>query len=110
MTWIWRQLHRAYRLMTWLRATAGRRLTPAGGLVLGSMCYALFIGFNRENTVTYQAFALLLFLCGTAVTAAFFFRMKFSVRRALPPATAFTRWTGPYRPSRGWSMMASARD
>ena len=84
MTWIWRQLHRTYRLLTWLRATAGRRLTPAGGLVLGSMGYALFIGFNRENTVTYQAFALLLFLCGTAVTASFSFRMKFSIRRTLP--------------------------
>ena len=84
MNWIWRQFYRQYRLFTWLQYAAGRRLTPAGWMLLVSLLITLLLGVNRESMVSYQAFAFLLFLWVTAIVTSFFFRIKISVVRSLP--------------------------
>ena len=84
MNWFWRQIYRQYRLFSWAQYAVGRRLTPAGGLLLASLVLTVLMGVNRETMVSYQAITLLLFLALSAPVAALFFRAKFGVTRDLP--------------------------
>ena len=84
MNWFWRQIYRQYRLFSWVQYAASRRLTPAGGLLLGCLLLTLLMGINRETMVSYQAITLLLFLALSAPVAALFFRVKVTVNRSLP--------------------------
>lgn len=81
---IWHQFYRQYRLASWLQYTVRRRLTRAGWLLVASLFITLVMGVNRENMVSYQGFALLLFLLVAAVVTSFFFRLKVRVTRSLP--------------------------
>ena len=80
-----------YKLIYWsYRATGGgwywarRRFTLAGLCVAGGFIVAGAVGSDIENTVTYQAFALLLALLLQAFACSFFFRARFSATRSLP--------------------------
>ena len=84
MNLIWRQLYRQYRWFTGLRHASGRRLTPAGWMLLASLLITLLLGVNRESMVAYQAFAFLLFLLVAAMVMSLFFRVKIAVTRSLP--------------------------
>jgi len=84
MNWFWRHIYRQYRLFTWVRYAARRRLTSAGGLVLVSLVITLLMGINRETMVSYQGITLLLCLSLAAPLAALFFRVKVAVNRELP--------------------------
>ena len=63
---------------------ARRRFTLAGLCVAGGFVVAGAVGSDIENTVTYQAFALLLALLLQAFACSFFFRARFSATRSLP--------------------------
>ncbi|MDD5141331.1 MAG: DUF58 domain-containing protein [Verrucomicrobiales bacterium] len=80
-----------YQLIYWgYRATSGgwywasRRFTLAGLCVAGGFIVAGAVGSDIENTVIYQAFALLLALLLQAFACSFFFRARFSATRSLP--------------------------
>ena len=63
---------------------ARRRLTLAGWAVVVALFLCGAVGLDIENSVTYQAFALLFALLLFAFTSSFFFRAKFSATRRLP--------------------------
>jgi len=84
MKLIWRQFYRQYRLFAWLQHASRRRMTPAGWMLLGSLVMTMVLGGNRENMVSYQAFAFLLFLWVSALITCCFFRVKISLTRSLP--------------------------
>jgi uncharacterized protein (DUF58 family) len=84
MTWIWRQLYRQYRFLTWLHFASRRRLTRTGWVLLVCLIITLLMGVNLDKMVSYQAFSLLLFLWVSAILSSFFFRTKISVTRSLP--------------------------
>jgi len=84
MTWIWRQIYRHHRWLSWLQSTSRRRLTRAGWVLLGCLFLTLLMGVDRDKMVSYQAFSLLLFLWVSAVIASFFFRAKVAAKRSLP--------------------------
>jgi uncharacterized protein (DUF58 family) len=67
-------------LWYWLR----RRFTLAGWSVVVGGLFAGAFGLDIENSVSYQAFALLLALLLFAGGFSFFFRAKFSATRRLP--------------------------
>ena len=67
-------------LWHWLR----RRFTLPGFCVAGTLLAAGAVGLDVEDTVTYQAFMLLLALLLPAFVCSWFFRAKFSVTRLLP--------------------------
>ena len=80
-----------YKLIYWsYRATGGlwywarRRLTPAGWAMTAALLMTGAVGLDIENSMTYQAFALLLALLHFSFASSFFFRAKFSATRRLP--------------------------
>ena len=79
-----RILYRLYRMFSWLRYRAGRRLTPAGTLALVALMAAAMIGVDTETTVAYQAFTPLLCLLLFAAAFSWSFRPRFSAARRLP--------------------------
>ncbi len=84
MNLLFRILYRFYRVFSWLRCWAQRRLTRAGLAVVGALVVAAAMSLDTENTVAYQAFTLLLFLLFVAVGFSWFFRRRFSALRLLP--------------------------
>lgn len=81
---VFKLFYRCYRLFSWLRYSIPRRLTGAGLAVSGALVVAALTGLDTDNTVAYQAFALLLFLLLVSVPFLFFFRARFAARRLLP--------------------------
>src|SRR6185369_10032764 len=81
---LWHILYRFYRVVSWLRHWVRRRFTRAGLVVLGAVIVAGMMGIDTDNTVSYQAFTLLLFLLLVAVSFGWIFRVRFSVTRLLP--------------------------
>ncbi len=80
-----------YKLIYWLyRVTSSswhwsrRRFTPAGFCAAGALLVTGSFGLDVENTVTYQAFSLVLSFLILAFAASWFFRARFSVQRLLP--------------------------
>lgn len=67
-----------------MRFRISRRVTRAGLAVLGGFFIVSMTGLDTDNTVAYQAFALLLFLLLVSVPFLFFFKVRFSAARSLP--------------------------
>jgi uncharacterized protein (DUF58 family) len=76
--------YRQFRLASRLQWSLGRRLTPAGRLVLGALLAAMVFGPNTRLTVGYQAFALLLALLAVGAVCALARPRPLEVRRRLP--------------------------
>jgi hypothetical protein len=81
---IFRLFYRSYRLFSWLRYAAARRLTPAGWTVLIALMASATMGIDTDNTVAYQGFTPLLFMLLMAAGFSWTFRAKFSAIRLLP--------------------------
>jgi uncharacterized protein (DUF58 family) len=73
-----------YRRAAGMRRRLLRRLTPAGGLVLGAWCLISMLATNPGQTVAYQAWVLLTVLLLSALAFAPVFRLQVRVDRALP--------------------------
>ena len=79
-----RLAYRLYRSASSLNYWAKRRLTPGGWIVFVGLILTAGMATDTEQSLGYQAFALLLCLSVAAVAVAPFFRAKFSVERLLP--------------------------
>jgi uncharacterized protein (DUF58 family) len=79
-----RLAYRIYRLISSLNHWAKRRLTPAGWIVFVGLLLTAGMATDTEQSLGYQAFALLACLALAAIAAAPFFRAKFSAERLLP--------------------------
>ncbi|MDB6068169.1 MAG: hypothetical protein JWR26_4377 [Pedosphaera sp.] len=84
MILLWRILYRIYRLFSWCWYWLPRRFPPTGLSILGAFALAAIIGMDTDNSVTYQGFALLLFLLFMAVAFSWFFKIRYSAARVLP--------------------------
>src|SRR6266699_5824348 len=80
---ILRFLYLLYRLFSWSRFWAARRLTRPGLVVAGAVLLTGVMGFDTENSVAYQAFMPLLALLLVAFLFSWFFKMRFAVERSL---------------------------
>ena len=81
---IYKLIYRNYRVASGIWYWARRRFTVAGLCVTAGCVAAGAVGVDVENTVSYQAFALLMGFLLLAFSCSFFFRGKFSVTRTLP--------------------------
>ncbi len=81
---ILRFLYLLYRLFSWSRFWAARRLTRPGWVVAGAFLLTGVMGFDTENSVAYQAFMLLLALLVVAFLFSWFFKLRFAAERSLP--------------------------
>ena len=79
-----RLAYRLYRLFSSLKHWANRRLTPAGWIVLVGLILTGGMATDTEQSLGYQAFALLCCLSLAALAMAPLFRMHFSAERLLP--------------------------
>ncbi|MBA4149893.1 MAG: DUF58 domain-containing protein [Verrucomicrobia bacterium] len=79
-----RLIYRNYRAYTGITFRFGRRVTPAGWLVLIGLMLAAALGLDTTQTLAYQAFTFLFFCVVMAVFASFFARPKLSFERILP--------------------------
>lgn len=84
MNLLYRPIYWSYRASGGLWYWARRRFTKAGGAVLVAICVSAAVGVDIENTVTYQAFALLFALLWFSFFFSFRFSGKFSATRRLP--------------------------
>ena len=76
--------YRLYRVVTSLRFRVTRRLTRSGLLVVVGLAFTGAMSANPDQSVAYQAFALLLALLVASVAGMVFFRARFEARRELP--------------------------
>jgi uncharacterized protein (DUF58 family) len=81
---IYKLIYRIYRITSGTLYWSRQRFTPAGFCVAGALLVTGSFGLDIENTVTYQAFSLLLVCSVMAFVASWFFRARFSVQRLLP--------------------------
>src|SRR5436190_11952065 len=79
-----RILYRLYRIISSLQHSARRRFTPDGWIVFVDLLLTGGMATDTEQSLGYQAFALLLCLALAAVAVAPFFRVRFSAERLLP--------------------------
>ncbi len=79
-----RLAYRIYRLASTLNHWARRRLTRGGLLVGFGLLLTAGMATDTEQSMGYQAFGLLLCVCAAAMATVPFFRMRFTVERALP--------------------------
>lgn len=84
MTLIYKPIYWMYHGTSGLWYWAGRRFTYPGLCLLTGIVGAGVTGFDIENTVNYQAFALLTGVLVLAMTGSWFFRARFKVMRRLP--------------------------
>ena len=84
MSLIYKPIYWIYRAVSGSWYWARRRFTRAGLCVAGGFFVTGAVGSDIENTVVYQAFALLLSLLIYAFASSFFFRARFSAVRSLP--------------------------
>jgi uncharacterized protein (DUF58 family) len=84
VTLIYKPIYWIYRVTSGLWYWSCRRFTQAGLVVAGGFIIAGVTGVDIENTVTYQAFTLLLAFLLLALAGSFFFRATFSATRSLP--------------------------
>lgn len=76
--------YRLYRLASAVNYRVPRRFTKGGLLCLAGMILTGAVGTDMDQSIAFQAFALLFCLLGMAAIWAPFFRGRFSVQRALP--------------------------
>jgi uncharacterized protein (DUF58 family) len=81
---LFKPVYYVYRLLSALWHRVPRRVTPAGLAVLGGFILVAMTGLDTDNTVAYQAFAVLLFLLLVSAPFLMFFRARFSATRLLP--------------------------
>ena len=79
-----RILYRLYRIVSSLQHSARRRFTPGGWIVFTCLILTGGMATDTEQSLGYQAFALLLCLALAAMALAPFFRVRFSAERLLP--------------------------
>jgi len=79
-----RLLYRIYRLSSGLQHWAQKRFTRSGWFLLCALFATGIMGLDTENTIAYQAFAVLLMMLFVAVLFSWFFRARFSAVRLLP--------------------------
>jgi len=84
MTLLYKPIYWSYRASSGLWHWGLRRLTLSGWAVLVGFFFAGAFGVDIENSVSYQAFALLLALLLFAGGFSFFFRANFAATRRLP--------------------------
>ncbi|HMP83631.1 MAG TPA: DUF58 domain-containing protein [Verrucomicrobiota bacterium] len=84
MKLVWRIIYRLYRFVSRLRHSVTRRFTHPGIAVLLALVAAATLGFDTDNTVAYQAFALLTFLVLFSIVFGFRFKTRFAASRRLP--------------------------
>ncbi|HEV8308824.1 MAG TPA: DUF58 domain-containing protein [Methylomirabilota bacterium] len=77
-------LYATFRFLSSADFRIRRRFTKAGLLLLGSLAAAAVIGLDTNQTMAYQAFALLLALLAISVASSVVFRPRLAVRRILP--------------------------
>ena len=77
-------LYRLYRIVSSLQHSARRRFTPGGWIVFTCLILTGGMATDTEQSLGYQAFALLLCLSLAAIAVAPFFRVRFSAERLLP--------------------------
>jgi uncharacterized protein (DUF58 family) len=76
--------YRIYRFISSLQHATRRRLTPGGWIVFVGLLLTGGMATDTEQSLGYQAFALLLCLSAVAISITPFFRLKFSAERLLP--------------------------
>ena len=79
-----RLVYRQFRFASRIQWSLGRRLTPAGRLVMGALLAAMVFGPNTRLTVGYQAFTLLFALLAVGAACALVPPRPLGVRRRLP--------------------------
>jgi uncharacterized protein (DUF58 family) len=79
-----RLAYRLYRRVSSLNHWAKRRLTPGGWIVLVALTLTGGMATDTEQSLGYQAFAMLFCLSVAAVAVVPFFRTTFSAERELP--------------------------
>jgi uncharacterized protein (DUF58 family) len=84
VSFIYKPFYWGYRIAGGLWHWSRRRFTRAGLCVAAGVVAAGASGVDIENTVNYQAFALLLALLAFALVSSLFFRARFSATRLLP--------------------------
>ena len=84
MTFIYKPFYWGYRIAGGLWHWSRRRFTRAGLCAGAGLVAAGATGVDIENTVNYQAFALLLAFLAFAFVSSLFFRARFSATRILP--------------------------
>lgn len=84
MSPIFRFLYLFYRVFSGGRFWAVRRFTRTGLAVLGAFMVSGLMGFDTENSVAYQAFALTLGLLLVGFVGGLRFKLRFSAVRTLP--------------------------
>ena len=72
-----RLAYRIYRLVSTLRYWLMRRLTTGGWLAAIALLLTAGMATDTEQSLGYQAFTFLFFLCLIAVLCAPFFRLRF---------------------------------
>ncbi|MEK7674877.1 MAG: DUF58 domain-containing protein [Verrucomicrobiota bacterium] len=79
-----RLVYRGYRLVAAVAYRVSRRFTKAGLSVLAGLAVTAGLGFDTEQTMSYQVFSLLLALLLVAIVFTFFFRVRMAASRILP--------------------------
>jgi uncharacterized protein (DUF58 family) len=79
-----RLAYRIYRRISSVQHWMRRRLTPGGWIVLTALLLTGGMATDTEQSLGYQAFALLLCFAGAAIGVAPFFRLRFSATRLAP--------------------------
>jgi len=79
-----RLVYACYRLLSGVRYRLLRRFTRPGLTVLGALVVAAMMGLDAENTLAYQAFALLVALVSLAMCSSVRFRCRVEIQRFLP--------------------------
>jgi uncharacterized protein (DUF58 family) len=86
-----RAAYHTYRAISGAKHWSKRRLTSAGLAVVLGIAIAAVMGFDTNQTMTYQLFTLLVALLLVALAGGAVFRSRFTVERSLPRvATAGT--------------------
>lgn len=80
---MYRNFRLVFRLSRWIE----RRVTPAGGVVVGGMVGAGVFGIDTRQTLAFQVAALCLALLAVAALAALPLRSQLAARRQLPRFT-----------------------
>ena len=81
---MWNISYRMFRAISALSYAIGRRLTPAGMLVLSAAVLAGALGVDTTLSVAHQAFGFLAALLGVAALCLPFLRAPLTVERELP--------------------------
>jgi len=84
VNFIYKPIYWSYRATGGLWYWTRRRFTFAGMAVAAVLLVTGSVGVDVDNTVTYQAFALMTALLLFAFASSFFFRQKFAATRRLP--------------------------